>query len=92
MEGSSMQSPTGDPRSKSTRYHLGVRRMQAQREVCGELCFRTATIPVGSRGASGGGLGLVSVSVVSGQEEELDKERKWEQTGTYCFLCVCHHI
>ena len=39
-----MQSPTGDPRSKSTRYHLGVRRMQAQREVCGELCFRTATI------------------------------------------------
>lgn len=34
-----------------------------------------------------------TVSVVSGQEEELDKEeRKREQTGTYCFLCVCHHI
>lgn len=34
-----------------------------------------------------------TVSVVSGQGEELDKEeRKWEQTGTYCFLCVCHHI
>lgn len=66
--------------------------MRAQREVCGELCFRTATIPVVSHGASEGGLGLVSVSVVSGQEEELDKERKREQTGTYCFLCVCHHI
>ena len=43
--------------------------------------------------ASGGGLGLVLVWVLSGQEEELDKEeRKREQAGTYWFLCVCHHI
>ncbi|CAI9171621.1 unnamed protein product [Rangifer tarandus platyrhynchus] len=87
-----MQSPTGDPRSPSTRYHWGARRTQAQREVCGELSFCTPPLLPAAVGVWRG-LGLVVVRVLGGQEEELDKEeRKREQAGTYWFLCVCHHI